>query len=153
MVTERTCAILKPDCVRKELVGEVIRRIQEAGFDLLGMRMIKMSKAEAEGFYQVHTDKPFFDSLTDFMSSGSCVPIALQKDNAIEDFRDLIGATDPEEAEPGTIRSDFADSIEHNIVHGSDSPDNGIKEVNYFFSEHEIVANVAEAESVQVYGS
>lgn len=153
MVTERTCAILKPDCVRKELVGEVIRRIQEAGFDLLGMRMIKMSKAEAEGFYQVHADKPFFDSLTDFMSSGSCVPIALQKDNAIEDFRDLIGATDPEEAEPGTIRSDFADSIEHNIVHGSDSPDNGIKEVNYFFSEHEIVANVAEAESVQVYGS
>jgi nucleoside-diphosphate kinase len=153
MAIERTCAILKPDCVRKELVGEVIRRIQDAGFHLLGMRMIKMSKAEAEGFYQVHADKPFFDDLTDFMSSGSCVPIALQKDNAIEDFRDLIGATDPSEAEEGTIRSDFADSIERNIVHGSDSPDNGIKEVNYFFSEHEIVANVAEVENIQVYGS
>lgn len=153
MATERTCAILKPDCVRKELVGEVIRRIQEAGFYLLGMRMIKMSKAEAEGFYQVHADKPFFDDLTDFMSSGSCVPIALQKNNAIEDFRELIGATDPEEAEAGTIRSDFAGSIERNIVHGSDSPENGIEEVNYFFSEHEIVANVAEAESIEVYGS
>jgi nucleoside-diphosphate kinase len=112
-----------------------------------------MSKAEAEGFYQVHADKPFFDELTDFMSSGSCVPIALQKDNAIEDFRDLIGATDPSEAAEGTIRGDYADSIDQNIVHGSDSPDNGIKEVNYFFSEHEIVANVAEVENIQVYGS
>lgn len=153
MAIERTCAILKPDCVRKELVGKVLSRIQDAGFHLLGMRMIKMSKAEAEGFYQVHADKPFFDSLTNFMSSGSCVPVALQKDNAIDDFRDLIGATDPEEAADGTIRSDYADSIEHNIVHGSDSPENGLKEVNYFFSEHEIVANVAEAESIEVYGS
>lgn len=141
MAVERTLAILKPDCVRKELVGEVIRRIQNAGFTLRAMKMITMSKAEAEGFYAVHEDKPFFDDLTDFMSSGPCVPIVLEKENAISDFRALIGATDPEEAEDGTIRSDFADSIEQNIVHGSDSPANGEKETAYFFPEHEIVAN------------
>jgi nucleoside-diphosphate kinase len=141
MATERTLAILKPDCVRKELVGEVLRRIQEAGFQLRAMKMLTMSKAEAEGFYAVHEDKPFFDDLTDFMSSGPCVPVVLEKDNAIEDFRALIGATDPDEAADGTIRSDFADSIEQNIVHGSDSPANGEKEAAYFFPEHEIVAN------------
>lgn len=141
MAIERTLAILKPDCVRKRKVGEVIRRIQEAGFDIQAMKMITLSKAEAEGFYAVHEDKPFFDDLTDFMSSGPCVPIVLQKENAIDDFRDLIGATDPEEADEGTIRSDFAGSIQENIVHGSDSPANGQKEVAYFFAEHEIVAN------------
>lgn len=141
MAIERTLAILKPDCVRKELIGEVIRRIQDAGFALRAMKMITMSKAEAEGFYAVHEDKPFFDDLTDFMSSGPCVPIVLEKENAISDFRALIGATDPEEAEEGTIRSDFADSIEQNIVHGSDSPENGKKEAAYFFPEHQIVAN------------
>lgn len=141
MAVERTLAILKPDCVRKELVGEVLRRIQEAGFELRAMKMITMSKAEAEGFYAVHEDKPFFDDLTDFMSSGPCVPVVLEKENAIADFRALIGATDPEDADEGTIRSDFADSIEQNIVHGSDSPANGQKEAAYFFPEHEIVAN------------
>lgn len=141
MAVERTLAILKPDCVEKELVGEVLRRIQDAGFTLLGMRMLKMSRAEAEGFYAVHEDKPFFDELIDFMTGGACVPVALEKENAIEDFRELIGATDPEEAADGTIRSDFAGSIQNNIVHGSDSPENGRKEVAYFFSEHEIVAN------------
>lgn len=141
MAVERTLAILKPDCVRKELVGEVIRRIQDAGFELCAMKMITLSKAEAEGFYAVHEDKPFFDDLTDFMSSGPCVPLVLEKENAISDFRALIGATDPQEAEEGTIRSDFADSIEQNIVHGSDSPANGQKETAYFFPEHEIVAN------------
>ncbi len=141
MAVERTLAILKPDCVRKELVGEVLRRIQDAGFTLCAMKMMTMSKSEAEGFYAVHEDKPFFDDLTDFMSSGPCVPIVLEKENAISDFRALIGATDPEEAEDGTIRSDYADSIEQNIVHGSDSPANGEKEAAYFFPEHEIVAN------------
>ncbi|PSQ72463.1 MAG: nucleoside-diphosphate kinase, partial [Bacteroidetes bacterium QH_2_64_26] len=96
---------------------------------------------EAEGFYAVHEDKPFFDDLTDFMSSGPCVPVVLEKKNAISDFRDLIGATDPEEADEGTVRSDFAGSIQENIVHGSDSPENGQKEASYFFPEHEIVAN------------
>jgi len=141
MAVERTLAILKPDCVRKERVGEVLRRIQDAGFQIRAMKMLTMSKAEAEGFYAVHEDKPFFDDLTDFMSSGPCVPVVLEKENAIEDFRDLIGATDPDEAEDGTIRSDFADGIEQNIVHGSDSPANGKKEAAYFFPEHEIVAN------------
>lgn len=141
MATERTLAILKPDCVRKELVGEVLRRIQDAGFELRAVKMIRMSKAEAEGFYAVHEDKPFFDSLTDFMSSGPCLPLVLEKENAIDDFRALIGATDPDEADDGTIRSDFADSIEQNIVHGSDSPSNGKKETAYFFPEHQIVAN------------
>ena len=141
MAVERTLAILKPDCVRKELVGEVLRRIQDAGFQIRAMKMLTMSKAEAEGFYAVHEDKPFFDDLTDFMSSGPCVPVVLEKENAIEDFRALIGATDPDEAEDGTIRSDFADGIEQNIVHGSDSPENGKTEASYFFPEHEIVAN------------
>ena len=145
MAAERTLAILKPDCVRKELVGEVLRRIQEAGFQLRALKMIRMSKAEAEGFYAVHEDKPFFDDLTDFMSGGPCVPVVLEKENAIEDFRALIGATDPDEADDGTIRSDFAGSIQENIVHGSDSPENGRKETAYFFPEHEIVANSAPA--------
>jgi nucleoside-diphosphate kinase len=141
MAVERTLAILKPDCVRKELVGEVLRRIQDAGFQIRAMKMLTMSKAEAEGFYAVHEDKPFFDDLTDFMSSGPCVPVVLEKEDAIADFRALIGATDPDEAADGTIRGDFADGIEQNIVHGSDSPANGQKEAAYFFPEHEIVVN------------
>ena len=145
MAVERTLAILKPDCVRKELVGEVLRRIQDAGFQLRALKMIQMSKSEAEGFYAVHADRPFFDELTDFMSGGPCVPVVLEKDNAIADFRALIGATDPDEADEGTIRSDFAGSIQENIVHGSDSPENGRKETAYFFPEHEIVANSASA--------
>jgi nucleoside-diphosphate kinase len=141
MAVERTLAILKPDCVRKELIGEVLRRIQEAGFEIQAMKMLTMSKAEAKGFYSVHEDKPFFNDLTDFMSSGPCVPVVLEKETAIEDFRALIGATDPDEASEGTIRSDFAGSIQENIVHGSDSPENGQQETAYFFAEHEIIAN------------
>jgi nucleoside-diphosphate kinase len=141
MAVERTLAILKPDCVRKELIGEVLRRIQDAGFEIRALKMLRMSKQEAEGFYAVHEGKPFFDELTDFMSSGPCVPVVLEKENAIADFRELIGATNPEDAEEGTIRSDFADSIGENIVHGSDSVENGQNEAAYFFPEHEIVAN------------
>ena len=143
MAHERTLAILKPDCVRKDLIGEVLRRIQEAGFAIRALKMVNMTKAEAEGFYAVHEGKPFFEDLTDFMSSGPCVPVVLEKENAIADFRELIGATNPEEAHEGTIRSDFADSIGENIVHGSDSVENGQKEAGYFFPEHEIVANKA----------
>ena len=141
MAVERTLAILKPDCVRKNLIGEVLRRIQEAGFSVQALKMLTLTKEEAQGFYAVHEGKPFFDELTDFMSSGPCVPVVLEKERAIEDFRALIGATDPAEAEDGTIRGDFADSVGQNIVHGSDSPDNGKLEVSYFFPEHEIVAN------------
>lgn len=141
MAIERTLAILKPDCVRKNLIGEVVRRIQEAGFQVRAMKLVKLSREEAEGFYAVHRGRPFFDELTEFMSSGPCVPIALEKENAVADYRKLIGATDPAEADEGTIRRDFADSKGQNIVHGSDSVENGRLECAYFFPEHEIVAN------------
>ena len=141
MAIERTLAILKPDCVRKNLVGEVIRRIQEDGFTVRAMKMVQLTKKEAEGFYAVHRGRPFFDELTDFMSSGPCVPVVLEKEDAISSFRTLIGATDPAEAEEGTIRRAFADNKGQNIVHGSDSPENGRLEAAYFFPEHDIVAN------------
>lgn len=136
---ERTLAILKPDCVRKRLTGEVIARIEKAGFKILGMKKVKLTKETAGGFYAVHKGKPFYDGLVEFMSSGPCVPIALEKENAITDFRTLIGATDPKEAVPGTIRKLFADNKGENIVHGSDSPENGKIEVAYFFSDRELV--------------
>lgn len=143
MAVERTLAILKPDCVRKNLIGEVIRRIQDAGFRICTMKMVRLTRQEAEGFYAVHKGRPFFDELTAFMSSGPCVPIVLEKENAVADYRALIGATDPAEADAGTIRAAFADSKGENIVHGSDSVENGRLESNYFFAEHEIVANTA----------
>ena len=138
---ERTLAILKPDCVRKNLIGEVIRRIQEAGFQIRAMKMVKLTREEAEGFSAVPRGRPFFDELTEFMSSGPCVPIVLEKENAVADFRKLIGATDPAEADEGTIRKAFADNKGQNIVHGSDSEENGKLEANYYFPEHVIVAN------------
>ena len=143
MATERTLTILKPDCVRKNLIGEVTRRIQEAGFKICAMKLVKLTKQEAEGFYAVHKGRPFFEELTTFMSSGACVPMVLEKDNAIADFRELIGATNPAEAAEGTIRKAFADSVGENIVHGSDSVENGKIESNYFFAEHQIVANAS----------
>ncbi len=143
MAIERTLAILKPDCVRKNLIGEVIRRMQDAGFKVLALKMINLSKEEAGGFYAVHRERPFFGELVDFMSSGPCVPIVLEKENAVADFRTLIGATDPAEAEAGTIRHDFADNKGQNIVHGSDSVENGRLEANYYFPEVEIVNNAS----------
>ncbi|MBO6575227.1 MAG: nucleoside-diphosphate kinase [Rhodothermales bacterium] len=141
MAVERTLAICKPDSVEKNLVGEILRRIQEAGFTLRAIKMVRLTKAEAEGFYAVHQGRPFFDELTDFMSSGPCVPMVLEKENAIADYRALIGATDPAEADAGTIRADFADNKGRNAVHGSDSVENGKLEANFFFPEHVIVAN------------
>ncbi len=143
MATERTLTILKPDCERKKLIGEVTRRIQEAGFKIVAMKMTRLTQDTAGGFYAVHKERPFYDDLCEFMSSGPCVPMILEKENAIEDFREFIGATNPEEAEEGTIRADFADGIEQNIIHGSDSVENGKKEAAYFFSESEVVANKA----------
>lgn len=143
MAVERTLTILKPDCVRKGLIGEVTKRIQEAGFEIVAMKMTRLTEDTAGGFYAVHKERPFFDELVEFMSSGPCVPMILEKENAIEDFRAFIGATNPEEAEDGTIRADFADSVGENIVHGSDSVENGKKEADYFFSEAEVVANKA----------
>ncbi len=139
MATERTLAILKPDCIKKNLQGEVLSRIQKAGFKVLSTKQARLTKETAGAFYAVHKGRPFYDGLVEFMSSGSCMPIALQKDNAVADFRKLIGATDPKDAEPGTIRKLFADSKGENIVHGSDSPENGRIEVAFFFPESELV--------------
>lgn len=140
MPVERTLTILKPDCVKKNLIGEVTKRIQEAGFNIVAMKMTRLTKETAGGFYAVHKDRPFFGDLVEFMSSGPCVPMILEKEKAINDFRELIGATNPEEADKGTIRADFADNVGENIVHGSDSVENGKFESAYFFSESEIVA-------------
>ncbi len=141
MALERTLAILKPDCVKKKVAGEVLARIEEAGFRILGIRMVKLTSATAGGFYAVHRGRPFFDDLVTFMSSGECIPIALEKENAVADFRTLIGATDPKDATPGTIRKDFASSKGENIVHGSDSVENGKLEIGFFFSEQELLEN------------
>ena len=141
MAIERTLTILKPDCVRKGLIGEVTKRIQDAGFSIKAMKLTRLTKTTAGGFYAVHKERSFFAELVDFMSSGACVPMILEKENAIVDFRTLIGATNPAEAEPGTIRADFADSVGENIIHGSDSVGNGVIEAAYFFTASDVVAN------------
>jgi nucleoside-diphosphate kinase len=138
-VVERTLAILKPDCVKKTVAGPVLARIEQAGFKILGMKMVRLTRETAGGFYAVHRERPFFNDLVTFMSSGKCVPIALEKENAVADFRKLIGATDPKDAEPGTIRKEFASSKGENVVHGSDSPENGKIEIAFFFSEKELI--------------
>ena len=140
MSVERTLTILKPDCVKKGLIGEVTKRIQEAGFRIVAMKMMQLTPITAGGFYAVHKERPFYRELCDFMSSGPCVPMVLEKENAVSDFRAFIGATNPAEAEEGTIRADFADSVGENIIHGSDSVANGQLESNYFFAESDIVA-------------
>jgi len=136
---ERTLCIMKPDCVRKNLQGEVLSRLQKAGFKVLGLKQIRLTKEEAGAFYEVHKGRPFYDGLVEFMTSGSCVPVALEKKNAISDYRTLIGATDPKDAADGTIRKLFADNKGENIVHGSDSVENGKHEVNFFFAESELI--------------
>lgn len=143
MAVERTLTILKPDCVRKKLIGTVIEQIQDAGFKIKAMKLTRLTKDTAGGFYAVHKERPFFGELVEFMSSGACVPMILEKENAINDFRELIGATNPEEAAEGTIRAKFADSIGENIIHGSDSVENGRLEAAYFFPESDVVANNA----------
>ncbi len=136
---QRTLSIVKPDGVRKGAVGEVIRRFEGAGIRIAAMNMRRLTKKEAEGFYAVHRERPFFGSLTDFMSSGPIVVMVLAGENVIARNRELMGATDPKKAEPGTIRADLADSLEQNIVHGSDAPDTADTEIRYFFSELDIV--------------
>ena len=143
MAVERTLTILKPDCVKKNLVGRVIAQIQKAGFSIKAMKMTRLTKNTAGGFYAVHKERPFFSELVEFMSSGPCVPMILEKENAIADFRKFIGATNPAEAEEGTIRAQFADSVGENIIHGSDSVENGKIEAAYFFAESDVVANKA----------
>jgi len=136
---ERTLCILKPDAVRANVVGEIIAMITGQGFTILGLKQIHLSLSDAERFYAVHRDRPFFDSLCAFMSSGPVVTVALAKENAVADYRALIGATDPAEAAEGTIRRRYAASKGENAVHGSDSVDNGKLEVAFFFAERELV--------------
>ena len=135
---ERTFAIIKPDAVKKGVTGQILARIEKAGFKLRGMRMIHMSKAEAEGFYYVHKTRPFFGGLTDFMSSGRCVVMCLEGPDAIKNWRDLMGATDPAKAEVGTMRKDFGASIDNNATHGSDAPETAAFELGYFFRGMEL---------------
>ncbi len=135
---EKTLSIVKPDGVEKNVIGEVIKRFEGARMKVIGLKMVKLSKEQAQGFYAVHKERPFFDSLTDFMSSGPCVLMVLEGENAIARVRKIMGATNPEEADNGTIRKDFASDIEHNIVHGSDSPESADYEINYFFNQLEI---------------
>jgi nucleoside-diphosphate kinase len=135
---ERTFAIIKPDAVRNRVAGQIIARIESAGFRICGMRMIHMSKKEAEGFYYVHKARPFFGGLTDFMSSGPCVVMCLEAEGAIRKWRDLMGATDPAKAADGTLRKDFGASIDNNATHGSDAPETAAFELGYFFRGMEI---------------
>lgn len=133
---ERTLSIVKPDGVRKNVIGEVIRRFEAGGMTVAELRMVSLSKGEAEGFYAVHKGKPFYGSLVKFMSSGPCVVMVLEGENAISRVREIMGATDPAKAKKGTIRADFASDIEKNIVHGSDSPQTAQFEISYFFPNH-----------------
>lgn len=135
---ERTLSIIKPDGVSRNLIGSVVKRLEEEGLNIMAMKMIRMTKEQAKGFYKVHEGKPFYESVTDFMSSGPCVVMALEGEDVIKRYRKLMGATNYKEAEEGTIRRDFATDIEKNVVHGSDSEENARSEINYFFNALEI---------------
>lgn len=136
---QRTLAIVKPDGVAAGLVGEVVKRIEQEGLRVIGMRMELLTQTKAEGFYYVHRERPFFNSLMTFMTSGPVVLMALEGDNAITRWRSLMGATNPENADPGTVRRDMATSIERNVVHGSDAEETASFEVNYFFKGTELM--------------
>ncbi len=138
---ERTLSIVKPDGVSKSLIGEVIKRFEGNGLKVIGLKMIHLDKKEAEGFYAVHRGKAFFESLTTFMSSGPCVVMVLEGDAAISKTRELMGATDPQKAEEGTLRRQFASNIERNIVHGSDAVETAAFEIKYFFNALEIFSD------------
>jgi len=135
---ERTLSIIKPDGVKKNVIGEVIKRFEEKGLRIAALKMIKMTKDDAKGFYIVHKERPFYESLTSFMSEGPVVVMVIEGENAIRRVREIMGATNPKDAAPGTIRADFASDIEHNIVHGSDSKESASYEIPYFFSALEI---------------
>jgi nucleoside-diphosphate kinase len=137
---EKTFAIIKPDACSRGIAGKVLAKIEENGFQVIAMKKLWMTKKQAEGFYAVHRGKPFFGSLTDFMSSGPCIVLVLQKEAAIAAWRKLMGATDPANAEPGTIRKEFALNMEANSVHGSDAPETASYEIAYFFSALELCA-------------
>jgi nucleoside-diphosphate kinase len=135
---ERTLSIIKPDGVKKNLIGEVIKRFEKRGLRIVALKMLRISEDDAKGFYIVHKEKPFYESLTSFMSEGPTVVMVIEGENAINKVREIMGATNPKDAAPGTIRADFASDIEHNIVHGSDSRESASYEIPFFFSAVEI---------------
>ena len=137
----RTYAMIKPDAIRNGHMGRILDRILNSGFKILGAKLMRMTKEQAEGFYAVHSDRPFFEELTTFMSSGQCLVMALEKDNAVAAWRETIGATNPAEAAKGTIRNDFAKSLGENAVHGADSDENANIEIRFFFTESELISN------------
>ena len=135
----KTFAIIKPDAVKNEFTGKIYDRIQKAGFNILAAKLLKMTTEQADGFYNVHKDKPFFNELIDFMTSGPCMVLALEKENAVLAWRETIGATNPKDALENTIRKDFATSVQENAVHGSDSDENAEKEIAFFFADSELL--------------
>jgi len=136
---QRTLTIIKPDAVQQRVAGEIIRYFEKAGFRIAAARLVHLTRKEAEGFYAVHRERPFFESLTVFMSSGPCMPMVLEGEDVIARLRKLMGATDPAKAEEGTIRKALASSVEKNVVHGSDSPETAATEIRYFFSDLDLV--------------
>ena len=138
MASERTFAIIKPDAYKRGLTGEILSRVHKAGFSIIAIKSVSLSKTEAEGFYAVHKARPFFGELTDFMSSGRCVLIVMEAEGAIAKWRDTLGATDPAKAAPGTIRRDLGTSIGNNCTHGSDAPETASFEIGYFFAGMEL---------------
>jgi nucleoside-diphosphate kinase len=138
-MTERTFAIIKPDAVERRVAGKIIQRIEDEGFQIRAMKRVHLSKAQAEGFYAVHRERPFFGSLTSFMASGPAILLVLEASEAIKKWRTLMGATDPAKADPGTLRKEFAQSIERNATHGSDAPQTAAYEIGYFFSGIELI--------------
>lgn len=139
MANEKTFAVIKPDALEKGVIGEVCARMEGAGLKIVGMKMIKMAPKQAEGFYAIHKDRPFFNDLVQYMSSGPCVVLCLEGNNAIKRWRDLMGATDPEKAAEETLRRDYGSSIERNATHGSDSPETARSEIAFFFEPGELV--------------
>jgi len=139
LAVTRTLSIVKPDAVEQGVIGEIVRALEQNQFRIVAMKMLRLTQQQVEGFYAVHRAKPFFDSLTRFMSSGPVVVLVLEGDNAIERLRDLMGATNPANAAPGTLRKQFATSIERNVIHGSDAPETAAFEISYFFSQMELL--------------
>ena len=139
MAVERTLAIIKPDAVLRNLQGEILSRIHKAGFKIVAIKSVRLSKGEAEGFYAVHRERPFFKDLTDFMSSGKAIVMVLEAEGAITKWRETMGATDPAKAAPGTIRRDLGTSVQNNCTHGSDAPGTAAFETSYFFSASELL--------------
>jgi nucleoside-diphosphate kinase len=140
VAVSRTLTIIKPDGVAQNNIGDIVRAFEQEKFKIIALKMLRLTKEQAEGFYAVHRSKPFFGSLTDFMSSGRIVVMVLEAENAIERLRALMGATNPANAQPGTLRKQFATSVEHNVIHGSDAPETAAVEIAYFFSQLELLS-------------